>query len=86
MHMIDLCTPNYTQLEQGKIRSHQLAFETQLLDPELVFRSIGFTNFLSTWVIRQADPRKAHPNPVIEYVEAVLLHHVSLLTNVLTMH
>ncbi|KAF7346366.1 U-box domain-containing protein [Mycena sanguinolenta] len=31
--------------------------------PELVFRSIGFTNFLSTWLIRQVDPAKKHPNP-----------------------
>lgn len=54
--------------EQAKIKMQQLAFEAGLLDPELVFRSIGFTNFLSTWLIRQADPRKAHPNPTVEYV------------------
>lgn len=56
----------------GKIRTQQLAFEAQLLDPELVFRSIGFTNFLSTWLIRQADPRKSHPNPPAECVCFVL--------------
>lgn len=54
--------------EQAKIKMQQLAFEAGLLDPELVFRSIGFTNFLSTWLIRQADPRKTHPNPTVEYV------------------
>ncbi|KAJ7672776.1 ubiquitin elongating factor core-domain-containing protein [Mycena rosella] len=54
---------NTTKVEMGKIRMQQLAFEAQLLDPELVFRSIGFTNFLSTWLIRQVDPAKKHPNP-----------------------
>ncbi|TFK61391.1 hypothetical protein BDN72DRAFT_828292 [Pluteus cervinus] len=57
---------NQVKLEQGKIQSHQLAYETQLLDPELVFRSIGFTNFLSTWFIRQADPKKLHPSPTVQ--------------------
>lgn len=52
--------------EQAKIKMQQLSFEAGLLDPELVFRSIGFTNFLSTWLIRQADPKKAHPNPTVE--------------------
>ncbi|KAJ7761518.1 ubiquitin conjugation factor E4 [Mycena maculata] len=57
---------NNVKNEMGKIRMQQLAFEAQLLDPELVFRSIGFTNFLSTWLIRQADPVKKHPNPPAE--------------------
>ena len=52
--------------EQGKIRSQQLAFEAGLLDPEMVFRSIGFTNFLSTWLIRQVDPVKMHPSPLVK--------------------
>ncbi|KAJ7644172.1 ubiquitin elongating factor core-domain-containing protein [Roridomyces roridus] len=54
---------NATKTELAKIRMQQLAYESQLLDPELVFRSIGFTNFLSTWLIRQAEPIKKHPNP-----------------------
>ena len=58
----------HVKSEQGKIRSQQMAFETGLLDPEMVFRSIGFTNFLSTWLIRQVDPKKIHPNPLVEYV------------------
>lgn len=45
----------------------QLAFEAGLLDPEVLFRSINFTNFLSVWLIRQADPKKMHPNPIAEY-------------------
>ena len=59
---------NHVKNEQGKIRSQQLAFETGLLDPEMMFRSIGFTNFLSTWLVRQVDPKKTHPNPLVEYV------------------
>ncbi|KIY45637.1 hypothetical protein FISHEDRAFT_48948 [Fistulina hepatica ATCC 64428] len=51
--------------EMGKIRAHQLTFATQLLDPELVVRSLGFVNFLSTWIIRQVDPQHTHPNPVV---------------------
>ncbi|KAJ7250831.1 ubiquitin elongating factor core-domain-containing protein [Mycena haematopus] len=57
---------NTVTVEMAKIRMQQLAFEAQLLDPELVFRSIGFTNFLSTWLIRQVDPAKKHPNPPAE--------------------
>ncbi|KAJ6585038.1 ubiquitin elongating factor core-domain-containing protein [Mycena capillaripes] len=57
---------NTVKAEMGKIRMQQLAFEAQLLDPELVFRSIGFTNFLSTWLIRQVDPNKKHPNPLAD--------------------
>ncbi|KAG6864495.1 hypothetical protein C0991_009113 [Blastosporella zonata] len=49
--------------EQDKIRIQQLAYQTQLNDPDFVFRSLGFTTFLSTWVIRQVDPKKTHPNP-----------------------
>jgi len=59
---------SHTQIEQAKIRGQQLTFEAQLLDSDLVFRSIGFTNFLSTWLIRQVDPKKSHPNPTVAYV------------------
>ncbi|KAG1822730.1 ubiquitin elongating factor core-domain-containing protein [Suillus subaureus] len=52
--------------EMSKIQSQQLAYRVQLLDPELVFRYIGFTNFASTWLIRSVDPQGAHPNPVVE--------------------
>ncbi|KAG5651652.1 hypothetical protein H0H81_007932 [Sphagnurus paluster] len=54
---------NQVKVEQAKIRSRQLTYEAQLTDPEFVFRSLGFTNFLSTWLIRQVDPKKTHPNP-----------------------
>ena len=54
--------------EKGKIQAQQLAFEAGLLDSDLTFRSIGFTSFLSTWLIRQVDPKKTHPNPLIQSV------------------
>lgn len=70
---------NHVKSEQGKFRSRQLAFEAGLLDPEMVFRSIGFTNFLSTWLIRQVDPKKLHPSPLVEYV--LVLDEVASLSN-----
>ncbi|TFK28063.1 ubiquitin conjugation factor E4 [Coprinopsis marcescibilis] len=51
--------------EEAKIRMQQLAFQAGLLDPELVFRCLSFTNFLSTWLIRQADPKQKHPSPSV---------------------
>jgi len=54
--------------EQSKVRADQFVFEAAILDPEMTFRSINFTNFLSTWLIRQADPRGKHPSPIVEYV------------------
>lgn len=52
----------------AKIRSQQFAFQVQLMEPELVFRTIGFMNFVSTWLIRLVDPKKSHPDPIVEYV------------------
>jgi hypothetical protein len=52
----------------SKIQVQQLAFRAQLLDPELVFRSIGFISFVSTWLLRQADPARKHPTPVVSWV------------------
>lgn len=54
--------------EKGKIQAQQLAFEAGLLDSDLTFRSIGFTSFLSTWLIRQVDPKKTHPSPLVQSV------------------
>lgn len=65
------------QIEQEKIKSAQLAYEAQLSDPELVFRSIGFTIFLSVWLIRQVDPKKTHPSPPAEYVHASAYHRIA---------
>ncbi|KAI5989101.1 ubiquitin elongating factor core-domain-containing protein [Pisolithus albus] len=59
-------TINQCKLEMAKIQAHQLAFRVQLLEPDLVFRYIGFTNFVSTWLIRKVDPRESHPQPIVE--------------------
>ena len=34
----------------------------------MIFRSMAFTTFVSTWVGRFVDPKRTHPNPVVEYV------------------
>ena len=57
-----------SQTEMAKIQAHQFAFRAQLLEPDFIFRYIGFTNFVSTWLIRRADPRGLHPTPQVEYV------------------
>ncbi|CCL99711.1 uncharacterized protein FIBRA_01733 [Fibroporia radiculosa] len=54
------------QAEMNKVMANQLAYTVQLADPELVFRSISFTNFVSTWLIRMCDPRRTHPNPTVD--------------------
>ena len=57
-----------TQTEMAKIQSHQLAFRVQLLEPDFILRYIGFTDFVSTWLIRRAEPKGLHPTPLVEYV------------------
>ncbi|KAH8114701.1 ubiquitin elongating factor core-domain-containing protein [Phellopilus nigrolimitatus] len=52
--------------ELSKVHMDQFAYQVQLLDPEFVFRQIGFTNFLETWLIRLVDPKKTHPSPTAE--------------------
>lgn len=66
---------NATKTEIDKIGAAQLAFQTQLAEPELVFRALNFTNFVSTWLIRIADPNHKHPNPIIECVCAFRRRH-----------
>ncbi|KAH7885208.1 ubiquitin elongating factor core-domain-containing protein [Phlebopus sp. FC_14] len=57
---------NQMKGEMAKLQSHQLAFRVQLLDPDLIFRYIGFTNFVSTWLIRRVDPKGSHPTPTAQ--------------------
>ena len=57
---------NRAKTELDQIRPLQLAFEVCLLDPEVLTRSISFTNFLITWLIRRVDPKGTHPNPPVE--------------------
>ncbi|KAI0259835.1 ubiquitin elongating factor core-domain-containing protein [Gloeopeniophorella convolvens] len=52
--------------EIDRIQSAQMAGITQLYDPEFLFRSNTFTSFVTTWLIRYADPKKAHPNSIVE--------------------
>ncbi|KAI0769012.1 ubiquitin conjugation factor E4 [Trametes elegans] len=57
---------NAWKLQQDGLWAAQYAYEAQLGEPELVFRTISFVNFVSTWVIRFVDPQKQHPNPPVE--------------------
>ncbi|KAG6377167.1 ubiquitin elongating factor core-domain-containing protein [Boletus reticuloceps] len=52
--------------KMGKIQTQQLAFRVQLLEPDFVLRFMGFTNFVSTWLIRRAGPKGLHPTPAVE--------------------
>ncbi|KAF8517435.1 ubiquitin elongating factor core-domain-containing protein [Hysterangium stoloniferum] len=52
--------------EMAKVHQSLFAYQVQLADPDYMFRNIGFTTFLSVWLIRLVDPRKAHPHTVIE--------------------
>ncbi|KAI0789740.1 ubiquitin elongating factor core-domain-containing protein [Abortiporus biennis] len=54
------------KVEMDKVRASQLAYQVQLGDPELIFRSLAFANFVSIWLIRFVDPKHKHPNPVID--------------------
>jgi len=40
--------------------------ETQLLDPEMVFRTLTFSGFVASWLVRIVDPRGQHPAVSIE--------------------
>ncbi|KAF9241107.1 ubiquitin elongating factor core-domain-containing protein [Melanogaster broomeanus] len=56
---------NQMKGEMAKIQANQLAFRVQLLEPDFVFRYIGFTNFVSTWLLRRVDPKGLHPTPTV---------------------
>ncbi|KAI0670862.1 ubiquitin conjugation factor E4 [Trametes maxima] len=57
---------NAAKVQLDALWAAQMAYEAQLSEPELVFRTISFVNFVSTWIIRFVDPQKKHPNPLIE--------------------
>ncbi|KAF9221552.1 hypothetical protein BS17DRAFT_784937 [Gyrodon lividus] len=57
---------NQMKGEMAKIQANQLAFRVQLLEPDFIFRYIGFTNFVSTWLLRRVDPKGLHPTPTVE--------------------
>lgn len=50
----------------AKVHQSIFAYQVQLADPEYMYRNIGFTNFLSVWLIRLVDPLKEHPTPGIQ--------------------
>ncbi|TFY76233.1 hypothetical protein EWM64_g7779 [Hericium alpestre] len=52
--------------DMAKVQSQAAAAGTQLLDPETLFRSASFNTFVTTWLIRYVDPRKAHPKPLVD--------------------
>jgi ubiquitin conjugation factor E4 B len=52
--------------KRSEVGAAQVAFRTALEDPEFVFRSLAFANFVSTWILRTVDPRGRHPEPVLE--------------------
>ena len=51
----------------------QMAGLTQLYDPEFLFRSNTFTSFVTSWLIRYADPKRTHPKPTVESVSDLSL-------------
>ncbi|KAI9573523.1 ubiquitin elongating factor core-domain-containing protein [Boletus coccyginus] len=57
---------NQMKTEMAKIQANQFAFRVQLLEPDFVLQYIGFTNFVSSWLIRRADPKGLHPTPLAE--------------------
>ncbi|PCH40023.1 hypothetical protein WOLCODRAFT_88418 [Wolfiporia cocos MD-104 SS10] len=57
---------NAVKIEMEKAMATQIAYSAQLADPELLFRSVSFNNFVSTWLIRMVEPRHQHPNPTVE--------------------
>jgi len=52
--------------ELAKSHMEQFAYQVQLVDPEFIFRQLGFTNFLESWLVRLVDPKKKHPDPCVE--------------------
>ncbi|TDL23245.1 hypothetical protein BD410DRAFT_747294 [Rickenella mellea] len=54
-----------TKNELAKVHAQQFAAQVQILDPEYVFRQIGFINFFETWILRLVDPKHTHPKPTL---------------------
>jgi hypothetical protein len=70
--LIRALTGRAIQDEMDRIQAAQMAGVTQLYDPEFLFRRNTFTSFVTTWLLRFADPRKTHPKPVVESVYGLL--------------
>ena len=57
---------NQAMLELDSLRAKSYSFTAQLMDPDHVSRSMVFVTFVSTWIVRFADPEKKHPNPLVK--------------------
>lgn len=57
---------NQAMLELDSLRAKSYSFTAQLLDPDHVSRSMVFVTFVSTWIVRFADPENKHPNPLVK--------------------
>jgi len=66
MNQLPNALANQAKLELDNLRSKSLSFTVQLLDPDHVSRSMVFVTFVSTWIVRFADPEKKHPNPLVK--------------------
>ncbi|GAA6060451.1 hypothetical protein JCM10212_000044 [Sporobolomyces blumeae] len=53
------------KIEQWK--SHLLAYEVQLLDPEYLAKCVGFSNLVMAWLVRLVDPKGKHPHQKISF-------------------
>jgi len=58
-----------------------MAVTTQLYEPEFLFRRNTFASFVTTWLLRYADPKKTHPKPIVESVYGFLQLFVSFFTS-----
>ncbi|GAA5956492.1 hypothetical protein JCM8115_000586 [Rhodotorula mucilaginosa] len=47
-------------------RSHHLAYEVQLLDPDYLAKCTSFSNLVMAWLVRLVDPKKQHPHVRID--------------------
>jgi len=57
---------NQAKNELEKLKSKSYSFTVQTLDADHVSRLMVFVTFVSTWLVRFADPAKKHPNPPVK--------------------
>lgn len=51
------------------MHSYIHAYDTQLLDPDLVSRTMTFQTFVMTWFVRMVDPTHSYPKNMIKSVQ-----------------
>jgi len=57
----------------SRVHSYIHAYDTQLLDPDFVSRTMTFQSFVMTWFVRMVDPTHNYPKDMIKYVVHQLL-------------